>query len=81
MVDKLQQHPHRQDDTLLRLAHGVNTQIVAAGNVMEHHFPLEAADNLLSGLRRLILQQLDHLCLSQRSILRQPVDDILFFLQ
>ena len=48
---------------------------------MEHHFPLEAADNLLSGLRRLILQQSDHLRLGKRPVLGQPVDDILFFLQ
>lgn len=80
-VYELEQNPDSKYDSLIWLTHGICSQIVAAGDLMDQHLLLQRTDNLLRSLRGLILQHSNNLRFGQGSILGQPAYDILFFLQ
>ena len=68
------------DNTLVRLSHRVNAQIVATGDIEDHLLTFQPADDLCRYLRRLMAQQAYDLCLGQWTVLGQPMHDILFIL-
>jgi len=61
LVDELKQHPYSQDDALVGLDHGVESQVVTAGDIRNSQLPFQVLDNPLRCLRALVPQQPDHL--------------------
>ena len=80
-VNKFQQYPDSQDNTLVRLGQRIDPHIVAASNIGDHQIPFKPLDNPLRLGWRLIFQQANHLRFGQCPILGQPAYDMLFFLQ
>ena len=80
LIRKLEQDPNCMDNALVRLAHRVNAQIVATGDIEDHLLTFQSADNLCRDLRRLMAQQANDLRLGQWPVLGQPMYDILLIL-
>lgn len=77
LVNKPEQHPYRQDHPLIRLTHRVKPDIITAGNICDTHLPFQIPQDLFCRLRRL-LQHFNDLRTGQGSVLREPLDHILF---
>lgn len=80
-LDELQQHPHCQDDPLVRGAIGVQPQVVAIPHIRDTLVPLHAVQQPFRRGRGLVPQQPHHLGLGQRPVLGKPFDYVLFVCQ
>ena len=80
-VNKLQQYPDCKNHPLIRLAVGIQPQIIASAHIRDPQGPLQITQDFLCCLRRLIPQQTDDLCFRQSPILGQPLDHTLFLRQ